>query len=94
MKSAVTIAALLLFGAIALAKDVATEIKVKGMTCGSCAAAVKQALMKVKGVKSADVKLDKALVAVIYDDAQVSERELRQAIDKTGFKAEPPTKEK
>lgn len=94
MKSVVAIAALLLFGGIALTKDVATEIKVKGMTCGSCAVAVKQALMKIKGVKSAEVSVEKARAAVVYDDAQVTERELRQAIDKTGFKAEPPAKEK
>ena len=94
MKLTVTIAAVLLFGGVALAKDVTAEIKVKGMTCGSCAVAVKQALTKTKGVKSADVSVEKALAAVVYDDAQVTERELRQAVDKNGFKAEPPAKEK
>ena len=94
MKPVVTMAAVLLFGGAGLAKDVAAEIKVKGMTCGSCAVAVKQALTKTKGVKSADVSVDKALAAVVYDDAQVTETELRQAINKTGFKAEPPAKEK
>jgi len=94
MKPTVSFAAMLLLGGVAVAKDVAAEIKVKGMTCGSCAVAVKQALTKSKGVKSADVSVEKALAAVVYDDAQVTESQLRQAIDKTGFKAEPPAKEK
>jgi copper chaperone CopZ len=94
MKPVVTLAAVLLFGGIALAKDVTAEIKVKGMTCGSCAVAVKQALTKTKGVKSADVSVEKALAAVVYDDAQVTERELRQAIEKAGFQCESPAKEK
>jgi copper chaperone CopZ len=94
MKPVVTLAAVLLFGGVALAKDVTAEIKVKGMTCGSCAVAVKQALTKTKGVKSADVSVERALAAVVYNDAQVTERELRQAIDKTGFRSESPAKEK
>lgn len=93
MKPTVSFAAMLLLGGVALAKDVTAEIKVNGMTCGSCAVTVKQALTKTKGVKSAEVSVEKALAAVVYDDAQVTESELRQAIDKTGFKAEPPAKE-
>lgn len=94
MKRIVRFAVMLVLGGVALAKDVTAEIKVKGMTCGSCAVAVKQALTKTKGVKSAEVSVEKALAAVVYDDSQVTERELRQAIDKTGFKAEPPAREK
>ena len=94
MKPTVSFAAMLLLGGVALAKDVTAEIKVNGMTCGSCAVAVKRGLTKTKGVKSVDVSVEKALAAVVYDDAQVTESQLRQAIDKTGFKAEPPAKEK
>ena len=94
MRHLVGYAAMFLLGGAVLAKDVTAEIKVKGMTCGSCAVAVKQAQSKTKGVKSAEVSVEKALAAVVYDDSQVTGRELRQAIDKTGFKAEPPTKEK
>ncbi len=89
MKPIVSFAAMLLLGGVALAKDVTAEIKVKGMTCGSCAVAVKQALTKTNGVKSAEVSVEKALAAVVYDDAQVTESQLRQAIDKTGFQSEP-----
>ena len=79
---------MLLLGGIALAKEATTEIKVKGMTCGSCVVSVKKALTQTKGVKSAGVSLEKAQATVVYDDAQVNEQQLRDAINKTGFKAE------
>lgn len=94
MKLLATIPAVLLLGGVALAKDLTTEIKVKGMTCGSCAVAVKKGLTQTKGVKSAEVSLENNLAKVVYDDTQVTENELRKAIDKTGFKAEPPAQEK
>ena len=34
-----------------------TELKIDGMTCGHCSAAVKRALERVAGVVSADVDL-------------------------------------
>ncbi len=78
----------LLLSAAAFAKDVKTDIKVSGMTCGSCAVSVKSALTKVKGVKSVDVSYEKGQATVVYDDAQTNEQQLRDAINKTGFKAE------
>ncbi len=90
----VALAALMLLSISAFAKDVTTQIKVSGMTCGSCAAAVKSGLTKVKGVKSADVSVEKGQATVVYDDAQANEQQLRDAINKTGFKAEPPAQEK
>jgi copper chaperone CopZ len=72
-----------------LAKEVAAQIKVQGMTCGSCVVAVKKALMSAGGVKSADVSLAKGLATVVYEDTQVTEKQLTEAINKSGFKAEP-----
>ena len=89
MKSFITVFLLLLISVSAVAKEVTTEIKVSGMTCGACAVSVKSALSKIKGVKSADVSHQKGLATVVYDDAQTNELQLRAAIDKTGFKAEP-----
>jgi mercuric ion binding protein len=82
------VTALLLAGT-AFAKDVTTEIKVSGMTCEACAVSVQKALEKTKGVKRAEVTSEKGLATVTYDDAQVNQEQLRTAIDKTGFKAEP-----
>ena len=55
---------------------------------------VKSALTKVKGVKSADVSNEKGLATVVYDDEQANEQQLREAINKTGFKAEPNQEKK
>ncbi len=83
-----TLTNVLLLGGIVMAKEVATEIKVRGMTCGSCVVSVKKALSQTKGVKNADVSLEKAEATVVYDDAQVNQQQLRDAIKKAGFEAE------
>ncbi len=89
MKSLSLLAAALLLAGTALAKDVTTQIKVSGMTCQACAVSVQKNLERTKGVKRAEVSSEKGLATVVYDDAQVNEQQLRAAIDKTGFKAEP-----
>jgi mercuric ion binding protein len=90
MKSLITPFLLLLFATAAFGKDAKTEIKVTGMTCGACSVSVKSALSKVKGVKSAEVSYEKGLATVVYNDEQTNEQQLREAINRTGFKAEPP----
>ena len=84
----------LLLSAAAFAKDVKADIKVSGMTCSACEVSVKSALVKVQGVKSAEVSHQKGTATVVYDDTQANEQQLRDAINKTGFKAEPPAQEK
>ena len=83
-----------LFGQQKLASDATARIKVKGMTCGSCAVSVKKALTSTKGVKKADVSLEKGLAVVVYDHAQVDEEQIRAAINKTGFQALPGDKKR
>ena len=78
-----------LLAGLASAKEVTTQIPVSGMTCGSCAVAVKKALTSVEGVKKADVSVEQNKATVVYEDSQVTEKQLREAINKTGFKAEP-----
>ena len=94
MKSLKLFAILLLFAASAMAKDSTGQIKVSGMTCGACAVSVKRGLEKTKGVKSADISVEKGLATVSYDDSQVNEQQLRDAINNTGFKAEPAQEKK
>ena len=94
MKSLMLFAILLLFAASAMAKDSTVQIKVSGMTCGACAVSVKRGLEGTKGVKSADISVEKGLATVSYDDSQVNEQQLRDAINKTGFKAEPAQEKK
>lgn len=94
MKPLVLFASVLLLAGAACAKDVTTQIKVSGMTCEACAVSVQKKLEKTTGVKHAEVSSDKGLATVTYDDAQVNEQQLREAINKTGFKAEPPKGQK
>lgn len=94
MKSFVLFLSLTILGGTAFAKEVTTTIKVSGMTCQACAVSVQKSLERTKGVKHADVSSDKGLATVTYDDAQVTEQQLRAAIDKTGFKSEPSQEKK
>ena len=89
MKTLGLFAILLLFAGSAMEKEATAQINVSDMTCGACAVSVKRGLEKTKGIKSADVSAEKGLATVIYDDSQVNERQLRDAIEKTGFRAEP-----
>ncbi len=77
-----------LLAGLASAKEVTTQIPVSGMTCGSCAVAVRKALTSLEGVKKADVSVEQNKATVVYEDSQVTEKQLREAINKTGFKAE------
>jgi copper chaperone len=62
----------------------ATTIKVTGMTCGHCVAAVTKALQKVPGVEAADVSLEKAQALVKGNaDAQA----LIAAVKAEGYEA-------
>ena len=89
MKSLTLITTALLLAGTAFAKDVTTQIKVSGMTCPACAVSVQKSLQKTKGVKRAEVTSESGVATVTYDDVQANEQQLRAAIDKTGFKAEP-----
>ncbi len=89
MKSIAILLNVFLMAGAAMAKEATTEIKVSGMTCQACAVSVQKSLEKVKGVKRAEVSSDKGLATVVYDDAQANEQQLRDAINKTGFKAQP-----
>lgn len=58
-------------------------LKIDGMTCGHCVAHVKQALLEVEGVVSADVDLQTGIATVQGGDAQA----LVQAVVSEGYSA-------
>jgi copper chaperone len=63
-----------------------TELKIDGMTCGHCSAAVKKALERVAGVTGADVDLaaGRARVQGAADPAN-----LIAAVQDEGYRASP-----
>ncbi len=94
MKFSRILLTIVLLTGILMAKEVKTQIKISGMTCGACAVSVKAALSRTRGVKSADIDTAKGLATVVYDDTQVSEQQLIDAINTTGFKAEASKEKK
>jgi copper chaperone len=58
------------------------SVRIEGMHCGSCTAAVKAALVGVTGVASADVEVGTA--SVVFDDTQCRPPEIVSAISNAG----------
>lgn len=63
-----------------------SAIAVSGMHCAACAQTIERALKKVPGVKSANVNFATGK-AYVEHDASAGEETLREAINKTGYKA-------
>lgn len=63
-------------------------LKVTGMTCQHCVAAVKGALESTEGVTRARVDLDAGQASVEYDESRTSPRELAGVIAEEGYEAE------
>lgn len=59
------------------------ELKINGMTCGHCAAAVRQSLTSIPGVVVDEVSIGKAVVR--YDETRVDPKTLTQAVENAGY---------
>lgn len=57
---------------------------VNGMKCPHCKAKVENALNGLDGVSAAEVSLPDHNVTVEYDDAKVSESQMKEAVDNAG----------
>ncbi|AIF44064.1 copper chaperone CopZ [Virgibacillus sp. SK37] len=62
-----------------------TTLDVRGMTCGHCEQAVKNALEELTGVTGVEVHLNTGKVDVTYDNAQVTIAKMREAIEEQGY---------
>lgn len=65
-------------------------IPVEGMSCGGCATAIHNALMKLDGVYAAEITFESGKAIVAYDAKKVTVEALTSAIDKAGYKAGKP----
>ena len=63
-----------------------TEFSIEGMTCNNCAAGIKRSLDRVPGVIASDVSYatEKARIEFLQDE--VSEPDLRSAIERAGYR--------
>ncbi|MEO7659123.1 MAG: cation transporter, partial [Pyrinomonadaceae bacterium] len=77
------------FSAVAVAWEIAANktavIEVRGMTCAGCEANLEIPLGKLRGVVSVDADYKKHNVTVVYDPAQVTVKQIKEAITATGY---------
>ena len=62
-----------------------TTIKIKGMTCGACVAAVGRVLQALHGVEKVDVSLERGEALIEFDAAEVADEDLSAAIEEAGY---------
>ena len=95
MRVTTLVVSLILIGTIFLsAQDKAATdskkcvIEISDMACSSCANTIQKALMKMDGVKAADVSQQSGTASVTYDSTKTNPDTLAKAITKkTGFPA-------
>ena len=63
---------------------------VEGMSCSSCAQTVEKAVQKLQGVKEASVNLATEKLTVQYNEKQLDERAIREAVEKSGYTIATP----
>jgi copper chaperone CopZ len=73
--------------ASAFAATKTSKIRVEGMHCKMCSDSVTKALKATPGVEKVNVSSKEGEAVVQFDDEKVSEAQLREVINKTGFKA-------
>ncbi len=66
------------------------QIPVSGMTCFSCEIAVESAVKKLDGIHEVKASAKNALVLVSYDASKTSLEEIRDVINRTGYKTQSP----
>lgn len=68
-----------------------TELKVDGMTCGSCVTSVTKALKRVPGVQDVEVDLASGIARVRGEHATHQVPQLVAALSEAGYDAGPAT---
>lgn len=67
--------------------EITKTFSIEGMHCASCVRVLERALKKVDGVKEATVNLANEKATVIYNDLEVTKKELSSAVAGVGYKA-------
>ncbi len=69
-------------------KDIRLSLAITGMTCASCAARIEKVVEGMAGVRSMQVNLATESATLLFDPDLVSQRQIREAIERLGFKAQ------
>jgi copper chaperone len=62
-----------------------TVLRVEGMTCGHCEAAVRGAVSEVEGVRGVEADSAGGTVAVVHDEDRPTVERLEEAVEKAGY---------
>ncbi len=63
------------------------SLKIEGMTCASCVAAVERSVNKLSGIEGVNVNLATEKLSAQYDPEAISIADIKKAVDKAGYKA-------
>lgn len=63
------------------------KLNIEGMHCTGCSTRLEKVLNNVDGVEDAKVSLEEKKADIKYDETQVNEKELIEAVEDAGFKA-------
>jgi len=61
------------------------NLKVEGITCGGCEKSIQNALLARPGVTQVNASCDSGTVDIDFDDGQIQQDVLKQAIEDAGF---------
>lgn len=64
--------------------DVEMKVRVEGLNCGHCEAAVSKAIQEIDGVKDVKASHEKQEV-VISSNTEISREAVKEAIEKAGY---------
>ena len=70
---------------LAMAKQQTVLLNVPTMDCATCPITIKAALTKVPGVSKVKVSYEKREAVIVYDDAQATVADLKQATENVGY---------
>ncbi|HEY9639685.1 MAG TPA: heavy metal translocating P-type ATPase [Coleofasciculaceae cyanobacterium] len=64
-------------------------LKLRGMSCASCASNIEDAIRSVPGIEACSVNFGVEQAAVTYDPGKTDVTEIQQAVDAAGYSAQP-----
>lgn len=67
---------------------------IEGMSCASCAQTVEKATKKLSGVQESTVNLATEKMHITYDEAKLTDKDIQEAVNQSGYKAVTNTKQK
>ena len=60
-------------------------VSIPSMDCASCAVGIQRKLVEREGIESARITYETKLAQIVYDSRQISEIEILESIEATGF---------